>query len=163
MVRLLISDTNIFIDLIEGNILHLLFRLSYQVGVPDILYFEELAGQHSNLIDLGLTTLTLESESMVYAHTLTRNYQRASRNDCFALALAKQENAPLITGDKELRKAAEKEQVKCKGTIWVVEKMLIQQLISVDDACSAFKRMKKQQRRLPWEQVEKMLSKNKRT
>jgi predicted nucleic acid-binding protein len=39
---------------------------------------------------------------MMYAMQLTGTYTQASRNDCFALALAKQEQCPLLTGDMAL-------------------------------------------------------------
>ena len=37
MSRLLVSDTNIFIDLEEGNLLNEFFALPYEIAVPDIL------------------------------------------------------------------------------------------------------------------------------
>ena len=62
---------------------------------------------------------------------------------------------PFINRDKNLRKAAEKEQVEVHGTLWVVHGLLQHQLISPDSAREAYKKMKAKGRRLPWSLAEK--------
>jgi hypothetical protein len=58
MLQLLVSDTNIFIDLEEGNLLNEFFALPYEIAVPDILYYEELDTSHSHLVNCGLQVLS---------------------------------------------------------------------------------------------------------
>ena len=48
---LLISDTNIFIDFQEGKLLEELFQLTATIGVPDLLFEDELREQHEHLLD----------------------------------------------------------------------------------------------------------------
>jgi hypothetical protein len=43
---LLIGDANIFIDLEAGGLITELFRLDDRIGVPDLLFEEELRAQH---------------------------------------------------------------------------------------------------------------------
>ena len=81
---------------------------------------------------------------------LTATYRRPSRYDCFALALAKQERCPLLTGDKELRIAAQHEKVVVAGTVWLVEAMTVHGLIDVDQGLMAYQRMADGGSRLPW-------------
>jgi hypothetical protein len=95
----------------EGELLDELFQLPYQFSVPDILFSEELEYQHAHLLERGLILSELNSGSMLYVLDLTARVSGPSRNDCFALALAKQENCPLLSGDQALRKAAEQEAV----------------------------------------------------
>jgi len=57
---------------------------------------------------------------MMHAIELIPLYLNASRNDIFALCLAKQKNCPLVTGDMALRKAAEKEGIVVQGTISLI-------------------------------------------
>ena len=73
------------------------------------------------------------------------------------MALASQEKCPLLTGDKDLRNAAEKESVIVKGTLWLVEQMIRQQLITVAQAREAYQRMRESGRRLPWPVAEAIL------
>ena len=110
------------------------------------------------MLQLGLTLRELRSDTMKNAMTLILRYSQASRNDCFALALAVQEKCALLTGDKQLRRAAEKESVLVKGTLWLVSLMVRDELISVNIAREAFQRMKETGRRLPWAMVDAMLT-----
>ena len=150
MMRLLTCDTNILIDLEEGRLLEQFFQLPYEFRVPDILFSEELEAQHSHLSTLGLQLGELTSQSMLAAVELIQRYGELSRNDCFTLALARQEQCSLLTGDQDLRKAAEVEQVKTNGTIWVVNQLVTHQFIDKPQAKAAYDRMKANGRRLPW-------------
>lgn len=150
-MQLLISDANILIDLEEGELLEIFFQLPYRFSVPDILFFEELEDQHAHLLTMGLTLSELSAPTLIYAHELIQRVSGPSRNDCFALALAKQENCPLLSGDEALRKAARREEVEVNGTIWVVERLIQHRLIPVEVARNAYTKMRANGRRLPWE------------
>ena len=159
MMQLLIIDANILIDLEEGRLLEQFFQLPYDFRVPDILFSEELEDQHSYLPELGLQIGELTSQSMCDAEELIKRYGELSRNDCFTLALARQEQCPLLTGDQALRKAAEMERVKKNGTIWVVNQLVKHQIINKPEAKAAYVRMKDNGRRLPWTLVWRQLEK----
>lgn len=157
MQQLLISDANILIDMEEGGLLEAMFQLPFDFATPDILFFEELEEEHAHLPDLGLALKEVSSQSMMYAMQLTGTYTQASRNDCFALALAKQEQCPLLTGDMALRKAAEKEAAIVKGTIWLVTQLVVHQKINIEQAREAYRQMQANGRRLPWSIAERAL------
>lgn len=161
MQQLLISDANILIDMEEGGLLEAMFQLPYDFATPDILFYEELEEEHAHLPSLGLELKEVSSESMMYAMHLTGTYTQASRNDCFALALAKQEQCPLLTGDMALRKAAEKEAAIFKGTIWLVSQLVVHQQINTEQAREAYRQMQANGRRLPWATAEQELEKQK--
>lgn len=156
-MQVLISDTNILIDLEVGGLLQIMFKLPFEFCTPDVLYETELANQHSHLIALGLTLRELSPDSMVYAYRINQSYNQPSFNDLLALALAKQESCPLLTGDKRLRQAAAKEAVVVKGTIWVVEQMITQGFINTLEARDAYLKMRESDRRLPFDLVLKNL------
>lgn len=155
---LLVSDANILIDIEEGELLDVLFHLPYQFVTPDILYYEELEDQHGHLLELGLQPLELSPDSMRYAGDLVARYRGPSTNDCFALALANQEQCPLLTGDQALRNAAEEEQLEVMGTLWLVEELVRQGVISVDRAHQSYDAMKTAGRRLPWKVAKSRLA-----
>ncbi len=157
MQQLLISDANILIDMEEGGLLEAMFQLPYDFATPDILFVEELEEDHPHLQDLGLALKEVSAESMMYAMQLTGTYTQASRNDCFALALAKQEQCPLLTGDMALRKAAEKEAAIVKGTVCLVSQLVVHQQINTEQARAAYKQMQANGRRLPWHIAEQAL------
>lgn len=149
-MQVLISDANILIDLEEGLLLDQIFALPFVFKIPDVLFVEELSEQHGHLLALGLQLGELREDSMQQVFQLTQTYSQPSRNDCFALALAKQESCPLVTGDRNLRRAAEAEQVEVYGTLWLVERLVENGIINKTQAHAAYERMEERGRRLPW-------------
>jgi predicted nucleic acid-binding protein len=155
---LLISDANILIDMDTGGLLAPMFSMDFQFAVPDVLYHEELMAQHAGLLELGLASVTMSVELVAEVARLAQRYRRPGRNDLFALALAASEACPLLTGDKDLRQAAEDNGVELRGTLWLVAEMIRSGKISTPAAQAAFQRMRDSGRRLPWEQARRMLA-----
>jgi predicted nucleic acid-binding protein len=154
---LLISDANILIDMEVGGLLASMFSMAYRFAVPDVLYAEELESEHADLLEMGLQSITLEEDLVTEVMAMSQRHRRPSRNDLFALVLASSEECPLLTGDKDLRAAAEAEGVTACGTLWLVTEMVRAQKISTQVARAAYQRMRDSGRRLPWDQAEQML------
>lgn len=156
---LLISDANILIDMEAGELLEKLFLLPMQFAMPDILYWEEIEPGTPGLDALGLQILEVSGEYIDFAATLPTKYGKApSPNDYLALALAKQEGCPLLTGDQALKVAAQAEDVTVMGTVWLLRAMVESQVLSVDGALEALRLMKESKRRLPWTEAERILN-----
>lgn len=114
-VLLLISDANILIDLECAGLSEAMFSLGYRFGVPDVLFAEELEERHAHLLDLGLEVRPLSPTMLADMERLAARYRKPSRNDLFALALARAERCPLLTGDGDLRAAAKTEETEVRG------------------------------------------------
>ncbi len=155
--KLLISDANVIIDMEVGGLIKQMFRLEYEFAVPDVLYENELKENHSNLPKLGLKRIELQPAAVDDAAALGAKYPRPGRIDLMALALARQEQCPLLTGDQKLREAGNAEGVTVVGTIWLVGEMLSAKIIAKKDARTAYGKMKAAERRLPWPETEKQL------
>jgi predicted nucleic acid-binding protein len=157
-MRLLISDANILIDAEIGGLVAPMFSLDYRFSVPDVLFYEELDEQHGYLLDMGLEVRELDERMVARVFDLAGQYKRPGRYDLFALVLAAEENCPLLTGDKDLKAAAESEHVEVRGTLWLVEEMVRTGKISVQIARNAYLRMQVHGRRLPWKEAEDRLA-----
>lgn len=156
---LLISDANILIDMEAGELMQRLFQLPIQFAIPDILYWEEIEPGTPGLENQGLKVLEVTGEYVLYASAMQVKYGSApSPNDYLALALAKQEGCPLLTGDQDLKAAANAEDVTVMGTVWLLRAMVEHHLLSVDEAISALALMKERKRRLPWADAERILN-----
>lgn len=108
---------------------------------------------------LGLRILEVRGEYVRYASELPDKYGTApSPNDYLALALARQEDCPLLTGDQSLKTVARKEDVTVMGTVWLLQAMVENRLLSVDEAIAALALMKESRRRLPWADAECILN-----
>ena len=153
-MQLLISDSNILIDMEVSQLTKQMFDLPYTFAIPDILYYEELEEEHSCLLDYGMEVLELSSKTIKDMEIMVPKYPKASRNDLFALALAKQEICPLVTGDNALRKACEKENIELYGTIWIIDQLIQHGIIDKMAAKTAYMKMKKNKRRLPWDIID---------
>jgi hypothetical protein len=157
MQLLIISDANVPIDIECGNLTSSMFNLRIDFAVPDVLFEKELKARHNKLLDFGLKIKSLSDEAVDRAIEFAAKYPHPSRMDLFALSLAVQEKCPLLTGDKNLKKAADKESVQVHGTLWLLDKMLNEKIIHPAEARNAFQRMKEAGSRLPWDKVENLL------
>ncbi|WP_373182405.1 PIN domain-containing protein [Halomonas campaniensis] len=156
---LLISDANILIDMEAGDLVDVFFRLPLQFAMPDIIYMEEIEPGSPGLEAQGLKIMEVTSAYVEYALQLPEQYgELACHNDYLALALAKQEGCPLLTGDQGLKQVALGEDVSVMGTVWLLRAMVENRLLSVDDALNALGRMKTRKRRLPWAEAERILN-----
>jgi len=157
--RLLISDANILIDMEKGGITRQMFQLDAVFAVPDLLYEEELRAEHPHLPELGLRTLELTAETIAHADKLIARHTRtgASTNDLLALALARQEQTTLLTGDGKLRIAAAAEKIPFHGTVWLIEQLMDAGILTVQQTAAAYAQMKAARRRLPWDEIAQSL------
>lgn len=161
-MTLLISDTNILIDMDAAGLLEEMFQLTDDFAVPDLLYVEELQEHHAELPGYGLLILEMSSEVICEAQRLRSIYDQPSQMDLNALALAKYQGCPLLTGDRRLREAAEQEQVAVNGTLWLLEALYETRIISIARIELAYDAMRRENRRLPWRDVENQLRRLKR-
>jgi hypothetical protein len=114
-VATFILDTNICVDLYNGNLLEVTLRLSDTFLLPDVI-IEELKEPEGNLfLSLGYQSKELSSEEVGLVLEYADIYTKPSRADLFALAAAKSSEITLLTGDENLKKAAIQEQVDVHG------------------------------------------------
>lgn len=155
---LIVSDANVLIDIEDGGLTNSMFSLpKIKFCVPDVLFEEELKSKHPHLLDLGLCSCSLEGTSVAEVYNLAQKHGKVSRLDLFALQLAREKSALLLTGDMSLTKVAAKYEVECHGTIWLVETMVKQRIIQVNVAINAYQQMRNKGSRLPWEEAKQRL------
>lgn len=106
------SDTNVWIDFRVISRLSLPFRLPYTYIMYEESIDSELlapAGFRQELIDAGLVGVDITFEEFTLAESWGSIYPKLSVQDRIALAIAKEREIILLTGDMALRKAAGKE------------------------------------------------------
>ena len=159
MPQLLVSDANIVIDIHCGVLIDRIFALRYEFAIPDLLFEEELKVAYPTLPQQGFRILELAAEGVDLVVRLSVKHARSgcSRNDLFALALAVQEHAPLLTGDARLRELCKAEGREVHGTLWLVQQLHDAQRLTALEARQAYEAMQAQGRRLPWVEIERQL------
>jgi len=121
---ILVSDTSVLIDVERGSFLEVIFSLPYEFAVPDVLYHREMEGDWgARLVALGLRVEEVSKEGVSNALRYRTQRRVLSVPDSFALALAKEREWPLLTGDNQLRELAAGENVECHGVLWLLDRM----------------------------------------
>ena len=157
-MSILVSDANIVIDFDVAGLLNTLFLLPDEFVTTNILFHDELMAQHSDLPSCGLQVVSLDGDAIKSLEALVSLYPKPSFQDLSALALAKRKAWTLLSGDKHLRQAAQKEEVLVHGTLWLSRRLVENGVLDVTGAKSAFDTMKDQGRRLPWAEVDRLIA-----
>ncbi|MBR6902203.1 MAG: hypothetical protein IKN30_09140 [Synergistaceae bacterium] len=133
---LISSDTNIWIDFYIVNRIEHPFLLNHEYYISSAAFTDELVAPKQLgeiLVNYGLMQTDIKDEELSLALEYQETYKKLSTYDSFALALAKNRDWILLTGDKPLRDAAECENVECHGVIWIYDELLSSQKISLAD------------------------------
>ncbi len=163
---IIINDTNILIDLYTCGILEEFFSLPYKFHTTDFVVGElEDKAQRERIIgfcDRGM--LEVKSFSSKEILTVYEYYEEArtvcniSVPDCSVLIYAKSiDRARLLTGDKTLRKRAEREGVNVSGILFVFDELVKQGIITRKFAFERLSLLVEKNVRLPKNEVEKRL------
>lgn len=120
------SDTNVWIDFCTIDKLYLPFKLPYTYIMNNDAIEDELLNPKDlkeQLIQLGLKKVELDIDELFLAEEYGRKYKKLSIYDKIALAIAKNRHILLLTGDLNLRKAAQKESVEIIGTLGILDRL----------------------------------------
>jgi len=146
---ILVTDTNIWIDLQNGGILEDFFRLPYQFITPDFAIGELLSPDWNLLQTLGLKTLELKSERISELIQLRKTHHNLSVVDLAAFLLAKTFGVQLLTGDRNLNELARSQGLSVHGVLWVLDEMVLHQILASSRASGALQKMLDNGARLP--------------
>ncbi len=152
-----VTDTNFWIDLDTAGLLGPIFRLPFELQAPDVIIAELARPDAADLIRRGLRVRELDGRRVAEVAALAAVYPRPSRADLFALVLARVQAALLLTGDRHLRQAAEREGVQVHGTLWLLDELVERSVLAPAEAVKALLLMKEERRRLPADEVERRL------
>ncbi len=152
-----VTDTNIWIDLHRGGLIENAFELPLELVAPDVIISELQTPSGDSLVSFGLHMQELSGSQVLMVLDLAERYIHPSREDLFALVLAKEINAVLLTGDGSLRDAAIEEGVKVHGVIWLIDQMVEHGIIDKRERAVSLKLIVKSGSRLPCEEVKARL------
>ena len=136
------SDTNVWIDFVTINRIALPFRLPYTYIMNQDAIDEELLSPpdfKDQLLSAGLVSTELTDAEFFLAEEYGLRYRKLSTHDRIALAIAKQRNITLLTGDQALRKAANAEGVSLIGTIGILDQLHNRELITTTEYIDCLK------------------------
>ena len=161
---IVVSDTNVFIDLISVGLQEQFFLLPMEVHTTDMVVFEvRREGQSkimTDLIDKGcLKVKAYTQEKMLPFFQAEHRRYNLSPADYSVLTYSKNNGYILLTGDKKLRKVALSENVEVHGSIYVIAQMVEHHIISELKGVKKLEMLRSNNQRLPKAQLDVLIKK----
>ena len=160
MPKVALNDTNILIDFYEIGLLDALMELNLEMHTTDFVVAELVVEEQLDWLDelIDGKKLQVAGFSGVEVFELIQkesNNPGLSLTDCSAWHWAEKNNSILLTGDAQLRQVATKSGVEVHGSIWLLDEMLREGILTEVQACRAIKKLRLKNRRLPKKELEK--------
>lgn len=158
------SDTNVWVDFAQIHRLALPFRLDLIYCMSTDTVEDELLEPpniREQLLSLGLVSIEINEAEFGIAVQLGKVYKKLSFYDLLALAIAKHRGFILLSGDGALRRAASKEGVEVRGTLWILDQLKATGKITVEEYHAALLDLQNDTSgriRLPREEIHKRLA-----
>lgn len=168
---ILISDANIFFDLININLIDQFFAVPKKISTTDLIIAEIEDEKQKKIIETliqreKLIVKKFPQEEMQEIQKLNEATRKLSIQECSVWYYAKKEKGTLLTGDKRLRREVEKDKkdnIDVRGIFFVFELILKYQLVSATEAISAVKELSKINTRLPQDKIKDFIENIKRS
>ena len=165
MEKIVVNDTNVFIDLHDVGLLEQFFLLPWEVHTTDFVMLELVKeGQKDTVAAYEsngcLHIATFECQEVVKINKLHKaiiNKSNLSLTDCSVWYYAKQNNYTLLTGDRKLRNSALNEGVEVRGIIYVFDELVANGIIPASLAAEKLTLLKSINPRLPENDIDKRL------
>lgn len=159
-MEIVISDTNIFIDLWNIGLLERFCELPLSIHTTDFIIRElKTQGVKEAVIQLQqkhkITVKTFKSNE--YSEIMSLQDKNLSFQDCTVLYYALSSDYKLLTGDRNLRKVAERHGLQVSGIIYVIDELLHHEILSEDEYIAKLKALLDSNHRLPIKEIMKRL------
>jgi predicted nucleic acid-binding protein len=152
-MRIAVKDASILIDLAEGELLGLWFKLKIETHTTDFVLGEvrrESQWQYvSGFVDAGLLQKHATAENELGEVVAYSQAKRISLADASAVLLAARLKADLLTGDGRMRSAARADKVQVRGALWILDQLVERGVLPKADAIDRLERIRAAGSRLP--------------
>ncbi len=127
---LIVLDSSVAFDLINGRLILELQGLPYGFLVPDILYVSEFnEKEKAEISKLEFKILEFDENQVAEVLDFKAAHSGPSVADWFAFIGAKDNQAIFLTGDGALRQAAEEKGLTVHGTLWVLDELVLRTIL----------------------------------
>ena len=166
MKKIVVNDTNVFIDLYEVGLLEEFFSLPWEVHTTDFVMLElQREGQHETVAkykaNKRLVVPVFEAKEMLEIGNLFQQYvnrTNLSLTDCSVWYYAKVNKYVLLTGDRKLRTTSILDGVEVHGVIYVFDALVEFDMISRQVAVEKLQQLYTINPRLPKEEIDKRIN-----
>ena len=165
MEIVVVSDTNILIDLVKLNLLGAFFDLPWEIHTTDFVLSEltdpKQKGDVMSFVNQGkmtIGTLTAEEVAEIFARS-EETGGNISYIDYSVCLYARKNKYMLLTGDKKLKDVASAESLEVHGIIYLFDKMVSHSIIQPKLAATKLKELKSFNSWLPINEIDTRIKK----
>ncbi len=163
--RIVISDANVIFDLLSVQLLEVFFALPCEICTTDLVISEIERPEQQQIIQkfiklkkLGVATFDFDEFSEILL-LQSNSKNNTSIADCSVWYYAKKVDGRLLTGDGKLRAAAEKDNVKVSGVLYLFDNFVEYGLLSASEAAENLEALMNLNMRLPKAECETRIAK----
>lgn len=163
-MKILVNDTNIFIDLHSVGLLEEMCRLPYEIHTVDFVVAEIADADQRRIFD----GLVARREIFVDGFTadevieIVEEHSSVSGNlsipDCSVCYFARKHNVPMLTGDRRLRRYAEEQSIEVHGILFIFDELVRHDIISTSMAADRLEELFAINARLPKAEIRERIN-----
>ena len=154
-MKILVNDTNIFIDLHSVGLLEEMCRLPYEIHTVDFVVAEIADADQRRIFD-GLVArgeISVDGFTADEVIEIVEEHSSVSGNlsipDCSVCYFARKHNVPMLTGDRRLRRYAEEQSIEVHGILFIFDELVRHDIISTSMAADRLEELFAINARLP--------------
>jgi len=166
-MKLIVTDTNVFFDIIKIGALPEFFSLDYEICTTDFVLKEISQSDQSDQIESfirakSLTVFELSADEIGTVSNLITKREFKGITDKSLLWKAAELSCPLLTGDKKLRNEAEDMGIEVHGSIWVIETLIENEFADKIVGIKLLESLKKVNLSLPHDSIDNLIKRLKK-
>jgi predicted nucleic acid-binding protein len=158
-----VNDANIFIDLLEIDLIDTFFELKLDLHTTNLvlneLDYEQQIIIKKQIAKKRLKVKVLNDEELSELKEKEITSSKLSKQDVSVYAYAKELGAIILTSDRRLRIEAKSKDFEVHGILWVFEKMMEEKLIKPKKAIDKLTELMKINTWLPMDECHKRIEK----
>lgn len=156
--KVLVFDTNVWIDLHHGGLLESVFSLPYEFVTTDFAWYELHRPPGEDLLALGLQVEAFSADAVMELYRLRETLRNPSLADTSCFYLALRQGWVLLTGDGAVRRECRANNMEVRGTLWLMDELYQRGVVRGRVLSQALDKIRKAGGRLPSMECEKRLS-----
>ena len=154
-MKILVNDTNIFIDLHSVGLLEEMCRLPYEIHTVDFVVAEIADADQRRIFDelVARGEISVDGFTADEVIEIVEEHSSVSGNlsipDCSVCYFARKHNVPMLTGDRRLRRYAEEQSIEVHGILFIFDELVRHNIISTSMAADRLEELFAINARLP--------------
>lgn len=161
-MQIVVNDTNIFLDLINADLLDHFFQLPFEVHTTDFVISEIEEPDQTMIVqrlidNCKLTVGTSTISELVEISEMQNQNGGLSIEDCSVWHYSKRNRFMILSGDGLLTKAARKDGLIVRGVLFVFDELVNQNVITAELAADKLELILLMGSRLPKKECDQRL------